>query len=362
MANIVGARAGLLWLRRDQGRYENVAAWEMQRITEVEPEDAALIRFFENTAYVINLLELDQDHDEYAGLDMPEWVGSIQQGWLIVPLFGLDSLQGFIVLANPLVIRPLNWEDRDLLKTAARQVASHLAVLTASQALAESRQFEVFNRLSSYMVHDLKNIAAELEMVAKNAARHKANPEFLEDAFATVTTAAEDIKRLLEQLRDKRVILEKKVAIPLGALVKEVVGKKQDRLPVPVLNDIDDDCLVVAERTRLANVLVHLIDNAQQAAAEDGSVLVRLYPGDNTCIVEIRDTGHGMDAEFIRTRLFKPFDTTRGNAGMGIGMYESREFIRQLGGEIHVESEPDIGTLVTLYIPSGQSGQGHAGS
>jgi putative PEP-CTERM system histidine kinase len=352
MAKIVDARAGLLWLIRDNNRYENVAAWQMERLAASEASEAVLVRFLESKAYVINLMELDSHPEEYEGLDLPAWMNALQRGWLIVPLFGLDSLLGFIVLTDPLLVRPLNWEDRDLLKMAAMQVASHLAVLMASEALAEARQFEVFNRLSSYMVHDLKNIAAELEMVASNAARHKANPEFLGDAFDTVTVASNDIKRLLDQLRNKQVDLQKKVVINMDALVQEVIGKKQDKAPVPVLEETSGVCRVVAEKARLANVLAHLIDNAQQATAEDGSVGVRLYPGNNTCIVEIRDTGDGMDADFIQNRLFKPFDTTKGNAGMGIGMYESREFIRQLQGEIKVQSEPGKGTVVTLQLPA----------
>ena len=121
---------------------------------------------------------------------------------------------------------------------------------------------------------------------------------------------------------------------------------------MPVLRESAGDCLVVAEPLRLANVVTHLLDNAQQATAEDGLVEVRLYPDDTSCVVEIRDTGHGMDADFIQNRLFKPFDTTRGNAGMGVGMFESREFIQQLGGKIRVESEAGKGTTIALCIPA----------
>jgi signal transduction histidine kinase len=73
-------------------------------------------------------------------------------------------------------------------------------------------------------------------------------------------------------------------------------------------------------------------------------------------VIEIRDDGQGMTADFVRNRLFRPFDTTRGNAGMGIGMYESREFIRQLGGDIQVESEPGKGTIISLRIPAAAAG------
>jgi signal transduction histidine kinase len=76
---------------------------------------------------------------------------------------------------------------------------------------------------------------------------------------------------------------------------------------------------------------------------------------ENMYVIDIKDSGHGMDDEFIRGRLFKPFDTTKGNAGMGIGMYESQEFIRQLGGDIYVQSKPGKGSIISLHIPSGSS-------
>lgn len=351
MAQPVEARAGLLWLADGRGHYENTATWNADQVSELEPSDSGLIRFLTDKAYVINLRELDLRPGEYEGLDLPAWLDGVPRGWLIVPLFGLHALMGFVVLANPLVKRSINWEDRDLLLTAARQVAGHLAVLQTSEALAQARQFEVFNRLSAYMVHDLKNIAAELEMVARNADKHKANPEFVDDALETVAEASRDIQRLLDQLRGKRVPVEKKVLIDLGALVKEVVAGKQQQAPAPRLASAGQACQVIAEKGRLENVLTHLIENAQQATPQDGMIEVKVYNRDSTGVVEIRDNGQGMTADFIRHRLFKPFDTTKGNAGMGIGMYESREFIRQLGGDIRVESEAGKGTCIAIDIP-----------
>ena len=204
LAHTVDAKAGLLWLRDGPASYKNVASWNADQIDIEVPADSPLIRFFEDTGYMINLMELDTNADEYDGLELPEWLKRLNRPWLIVPLQGQDSLIGFIVLADPLVVRVINWEDRDLLKTAAKQVSNHLIVLMTSDALAEAKQFEVFTRLSAYMVHDLKNIASELEMVALNAKKHKSNPAFVEDAFDTVENAAGDIKKLLERFIRKR--------------------------------------------------------------------------------------------------------------------------------------------------------------
>jgi len=221
----------------------------------------------------------------------------------------------------------------------------------ATDALAQSRQFEVFNRLSSYMVHDLKNVAAGLEMVARNADKHRDNPEFIADAFDSVATAAADIKRLLDQLRRKRIDAGDRVLIDLGTLLSSAADKLAQGKPQPDVEIATGECMVVVERQRMENVLVHLMENAQQATAEDGFVRASLQPGDRFCSIDIRDNGHGMDDAFIKDRLFRPFDTTKGNAGMGIGMYESREFIRAMGGEIKVTSEPNAGTHVRVEIP-----------
>lgn len=354
LAQLVDAQAGLLWLRDDQGVYRNVAAWNCARISEPETASGELVEFLARYGYVINLLEIETHAEEYAGLQLPGWLRVVERAWLIVPLIGQGSLTGFVLLARPVLVREVNWEDRDLLKTAARQVASHLDVVLTTDALTQARQFEVFNRLSSYMVHDLKNIAAGLEMVAKNAVRHSDNPEFLKDAFDSVSTSARDIRRLLDQLRGKHVVAGKRVVIDMCELLDAVIRRRSTQRPVPQLQAATPGCLVTAERDRLENVLLHLLENAQQATPDDGRVTVTMFLQGDRCMVDIEDTGVGMDAGFIEQRLFKPFDTTKGNAGMGIGMYESREFIRQLGGEIRVSSTPGQGTRISLFIPACQ--------
>jgi putative PEP-CTERM system histidine kinase len=351
MAHIVDARAGLLWLRDENGAYKNTGVWHSNQVDNIIAGDSSLAQFLVDKGFVINLRELELHEKEYTGLLLPECLLDLEQPWLIVPLHGVDTLLGFMVLTRPLVDRSINWEDRDLLKTAAKQIASFLTVLITSSQLAEAKQFEVFTRLSAYMVHDLKNIAAELGLIALNAKKHTGNPEFIQDAFETVENAASDINRLLAQLRNRQIQDEKKVMVDLVELVTDVVISKQHLLPAPKVNVQSESTLVPLEKGRLSTVLAHLIDNAQQATADDGEVTVTLSTTENMRLIEIKDDGHGMNDDFIRNRLFKPFDTTKGNAGMGIGMYESLEFIRQLGGDIHVQSKPGKGTIITLHIP-----------
>ncbi|NOZ37296.1 MAG: PEP-CTERM system histidine kinase PrsK [Gammaproteobacteria bacterium] len=351
LARLVDARSSLIWLHENNNCYRNIAAWQADRVDATEIEGSSLVQFFEQKGYIINLTNIDTCPEEYQGLVLPTWLSKIRRPWLIVPLFGLNSLLGFSVLADPLVSREINWEDRDLLKAAAKQVSSYLTVLRTSEVLAEAKQFEVFNRISAYMVHDLKNISAELELIVRNAERHRNNPEFLDDMFETVNNASADINRLLDQLRNKRLQKEKKVVVDVCKLVQDVARHKNHCLPVPDVVCDSSECHTILEKRRFANVLAHLLDNGQQATSDDGFLHVKVMKKTPFVVIQIVDNGHGMDDDFINKRLFKPFDTTKGNAGMGIGMYECREFIHELGGEIKVESEPGKGTSISLHIP-----------
>ncbi|MCB1922053.1 MAG: PEP-CTERM system histidine kinase PrsK, partial [Candidatus Competibacteraceae bacterium] len=166
-----------------------------------ESADTSLIRFLEQRRWVIELNECIRDPAVYADLALPNWLRALPRAWLVVPLAQDETLNGFLVLSESLVDQRLNWEDRDLLKTAGHQVASYVALLETSEALWEARQFEAFYRLSAYVVHDLKNIAAQLALVVANAGRHQTDPAFVEDAFRTVANANERMNRLLAQLR-----------------------------------------------------------------------------------------------------------------------------------------------------------------
>jgi putative PEP-CTERM system histidine kinase len=262
-----------------------------------------------------------------------------------------DTLVAFIVLLRSPSRGTLNWEDSDLLKTVGRQAASYLVLWQATDALAESRQFEAFNRLSAYIVHDLKNLVAQLDLVVDNARRHLNKPGFVKDAMKTVGSASAKMNRLLGQLRKGRAERGVASSVNLGTVLSEVVAARSTSSPQPLLEACSQELRISADRDRLSAVIEHLIQNAQEATPPDGGVRVRMSGNGDWALVEIEDDGCGMDAGFIADRLFKPFDTTKGNAGMGVGVYESREFVHGLGGEITVESAPRRGTLFRVKLP-----------
>ncbi len=352
-AEIVHSNGGLLWTQRDTGDFTVVATWHLHEPSvHSEPDNSPLVRFLEQRQWVIELDECENDPELYGDLVLPNWLRELHRAWLVLPLLHGETLKGFLVLAEPRVRQHLNWEDRDLLKTAGRQVASYVALLEATELLWEARQFEAFHRLSAYVVHDLKNIAAQLALVVANAVRHKTNPVFVEDAFRTVANATDKMNRLLAQLRKEVRANGSTQPVALAAAVCQAIATCAARRPTPVPRiNSDDDPWVQVDQERLIAVLEHLIQNAQDATPVEGTLEIAVYSENQTAIAAIRDEGCGMDAKFIRERLFKPFTTTKGNAGMGIGVYESREFAQAAGGELTVVSQPDRGSTFFLRLP-----------
>jgi signal transduction histidine kinase len=101
---------------------------------------------------------------------------------------------------------------------------------------------------------------------------------------------------------------------------------------------------------RVERVLGHLVHNALDATQPDQRVWLKLERASGQARIEVGDTGCGMSQEFVNTRLFKPFSTTK-KTGMGIGTFESFQYVQELGGRIEVDSREGAGTVVTLLMP-----------
>lgn len=351
LARLPMSPGGLLWSTGDGAPPRLLAQWQMEPPQGSETGLGALPDWLQRTDWVVDLLEWRTQPDLYAELQLPEWLRDNPRLWLIIPLRFGERLVGVLMLLRSEHKRSLNWEDRDLLKTAGRQAATHLAQYLASDALMESRQFEAFNRLSAYVIHDLKNILAQQSLMVSNAARHRHNPAFIDDMITTVENSVARMQRLMEQMRQgERPRGAEPVA--LAPLLREVVESRGTVSPPPAAQlDAGEDCRVEANAERLKTVVTHLVQNAQEATPPEGRVEVRLAREGQLAILEVEDTGTGMDSEFLRERLFRPFQSTKGLTGMGIGTFESREYIRQLGGDITVRSQRGAGTCFRIVLP-----------
>jgi putative PEP-CTERM system histidine kinase len=244
----------------------------------------------------------------------------------------------------------LNWEEIDLLRTAGRQLASYIALDHAAQMLARAQQFEAYNRFVAFIMHDLKNLIAQQRLVVENAARHKGNPQFIDDMVATIENSVRRMSRLLDQLRRGESGTSAR-RVRLADICTDVAERCGGREPAPKLAVCDASLEVVLAPERLANVLENVVRNAQEATPARGSVRISVSRAHRAAQIEVADDGKGMDAAFVRDRLFRPFDSTKGSQGMGIGAYQAREFVRSLGGEIEVHSEPGRGTRFVIQLP-----------
>lgn len=354
IADIVDSPGGILWLRHEGARYyepvEHVAlpGATVARVGADEP----VVPFLSASEWIIDLDEYRASRKGYKGLELPAWITGMDDARLIVPLIAQERLIGFILLARARAPRAFNWEDRDLLKTAGRQAASFLALHGAMRELADARQFEAWNRLSAFVMHDLKSLITQLSLLVDNASRHKSNPRFVEDMIATVENSVAKMNRLMAQLKRDRPVEHTESEVDMVPVLREVISQKAVKEPRPVLEKETSGLKVRGNFERLAMVLGHIVQNAQEATATGGSVTLRLRRDEGDAIVEIEDTGSGMSAEFMQNGLFRPFESTKGDKGMGIGMYESRDYIRSIGGDIEVFSEPGAGTRFCVRIPT----------
>ena len=358
LAKPVESPGGALWLRADGGDYAVAARWNF-RVADgsVAGSGESMARFLGQSSWVIDISEWRRDRNVYGDLELPDWLQQLKAAWLVVPLMKEEELHGFVVLAQPRAPQKLTWEDLDLLKTVGRQVAGYLALEEAAALVAEASQFQAFNRFTAFIMHDLKNLIAQQSLVVKNAARHKNNPEFIEDAISTVDNSVRRMSRLLEQLRQGEASgLASRVV--LGDLCFEVANEWRARGAVPKVSVEEAGLTLRASRERLIAVLGHIVRNAQDAAGIDGEVTIRLFRRDDSAVIEVADNGPGMDDDFVRNRLFRPFESTKGSKGMGIGAYQAREFARSLGGDVEVYSIINEGTRFQLVMPIESAQQG----
>lgn len=350
LADMLESPGGSLWTHQGAGAvYAQSVRWNLPAEPSTEPAEAALPQFLRATGWIIDIDEYRRAPKRYGTLVLPDWLLANPNFWLLVPLGAHEDLLGWVLLARPRAPVQMNWETRDLVKTASRQAAGFLAQMNATEALLELRKFEAFNRMSAFVVHDLKNIVTQLSLMLKNAERLHANPEFQQDMLLTVQSSLDKMRRLMLQLREG--------ATPPGTVAGVELAPMVQRLQDMARACGRDLQLRQAARLstrgheeRLERVLGHLVHNALDATAQGGEVWIAVSRQAGQVVVEVGDTGVGMTDEFVQNRLFRPFSSTK-ESGMGIGSHESLQYVRELGGQIQVDSQPGRGTVMKVLLP-----------
>lgn len=349
LAGMLESPAGGLWMKaKGEAAFSQTARWNLPQTLEKEDGNSPFCQFMITSGWVINLEEYRSHSQRYGELKLPTWLQELAQAWLVVPLMVGKELIGFCILASPRTRVDVNWEVNDLLKTAGQQAASFLAQMQATEALLEVRKFDAFNRMSAFVVHDLKNIVTQLSLMMKNAKRLSHNPEFQQDMLITVENSLDRMRQLMLQLHEGATP-GTAFGVNLGTIIQRieaVAAGRGRKLEV----QLSEPVVTRGHEERLERVIGHVVQNAFDATEPGGRVWVNLDRLNGQARIVVGDTGKGMSQDFIRDHLFKPFQTTK-QAGMGIGAYESFQYVQELGGRIDVSSELGQGTTVTMLLP-----------
>jgi putative PEP-CTERM system histidine kinase len=356
-ADIVDAPGGLL-LVGDGGRGVAVASaseWPGSGYAS-ELSDATGANFWSGLEANGRVLEFEALRRGWASaedkaLAIPKWLLDEPAAWAGIPLLHHQRLVGLVVLAAPDYRRQLDWEDFDLLRTAGHQAASSLAEALGQEALSEAQRFEEFNRRFAFILHDIKNLVSQLSLLARNAERHADNPEFRADMLATLQSSVGKMNELLTRLAPQsKARVQSVEPQPLRPVLTAAIAAKRRDRDVRLIGDAGIEAPIDA--SALEQALGHLLQNALDASS--GAVTVRVASDGETVSIAIADRGIGMDADFIRNRLFQPFASTK-SGGFGIGAFEARSLITAMGGRLSVDSRLGDGTTFTISLPAAQA-------
>jgi putative PEP-CTERM system histidine kinase len=265
----------------------------------------------------------------------------------LIPLMSNNLLDGFIMLGKQ--INPdehYNCEDFDLMQTLAQQASSALLNMRLTDELALAKQMEALGRIATFIIHDLKNLVYTISLTLDNARTYILDTEFQQDMLETLGNTVSKMNALISRLNtipDQKKLPRKNT--DLMQLIKETVALVK-RCEVTIFGT---SVTAPVDRQEIQKVFLNLILNAVEATDGQGPVSVEVGLLDIP-FVKVIDGGCGMPEEFIRTKLFTPFQTTKKN-GLGIGLYQCKQIVENHQGRIEVSSIANKGTAFTIWLP-----------
>lgn len=350
-AELMDCRGGALWYRAQPNVLSLSAKWNFKNAIDDDFNlDEPFFEFIEKKNWIVDLKDHENGFLEGTDIKIPNCLLKSSDLWLLIPLIHHEELDGFILLELPRNDWELNWEIIDVLKTVGLQVSSYFAEENSVEALAVAREFEEFNRKFAFVIHDIKNMASQLSLMQKNAEKHGDNPEFQKDMQLTVKNTIDKMNLLLSRINivqepGKVKDLEQ---VDIVKIIENAVEKIKSAGQNIIFEKSLDVLFAKSNADNFEIVLGHIIQNALDAS-DDKEVIVRLNENKKYAIILIEDKGCGMDEEFLKNELFRPFRSLK-EGGYGIGAYESRQLIHSMGGLLDVKSDINQGTTVTIHL------------
>ena len=271
---------------------------------------------------------------------------------LCFPIRAQGQLTAFVALGKQLHGEAYGTDDCDLL----HGIAHHVGTLLSHANLAEERQaaaeLEALHRFSVFCLHDLKNLAARLSLVAQNAEHHGKDPAFQESAMRTVADTAHKMTTLMSKLSLKS-FTPMPVAAPepidMSNLIDETVAPIRGEGHVGLYVSGEPVPPVMAVREQIHQVLLNVVLNAKQAIGEKGNISIAIEQSNGSVVVTVDDTGSGIPSSMLES-LFRPSQSSR-PGGLGIGLYQCKQIVEAHQGTIQLRSEEGKGTQVRIELP-----------
>ena len=348
IAQAVEAPSAILYLCDEQDgglRIARSLSWPEHLAAPLTLPDELAARMSQNSW----VIDLEADWQDY-GRHLPDWMQGSINAWALAPLLHGELLLGAILLGTPPGRQRVDWEDLDVLRVVCGEAAARIAEARSRAALAELQRFEEFNRRFAFILHDLKNLVSQMSLLASTAQRHADNPAFREDMVLTLKETSTRMTELLQRLgRPDSVAEEAKCGIDLGSSIRALAqGWAAGVGLVEVEGDVTRP--VPVNLDGLSRALDHLVRNAIEASPAGRVVMIRVAEGEEAASIHVIDGGCGMNAEFVKNELFRPFSSTKSN-GFGLGAHEARTLVQNMGGQLEVESVEGKGTCFTIRLP-----------
>ncbi len=270
---------------------------------------------------------------------------------IALPLTSQGEFLGLVTIADRIGGVAFDPQDLEVLQSVGNQFAARLLNLRLSKRMADAREMEAFQTMATFFVHDLKNAISGLRLMARNLETQFENPEFRKDAVRAVSKSVDRIEDLIKRMTQLRRQLEiKPVPTDLNLVVESALARLGDYPSAVITKEMADLPEVLVDRDQCTSVLTNLLLNAIQSTDEPVAIHLQTERTESGIQLTVADNGSGMNAEFIRTRLFQPFQTTK-TQGLGIGMFQCKTVVEAHGGRISVESTVGQGTTFRISLP-----------
>jgi signal transduction histidine kinase len=298
----------------------------------------------------------------------------LRREFVVVGLFAMLAGLGFTYLLAHKIMRPVEKLDRAAAEVAHQNygyrvpVDSHdelgrLAVTfnnmcdsiqSARQELIRQERISTIGRLSSSIVHDLRNPLAAIYGGAELMIDSEMAPPQLKRLAGNIYRASRRIQELLQDLvnvgRGKTEGAEICRLREVAAAACDSLAQTADQQRVLFRLEIPDSIELPLERARVERVFINLVGNALEAMPHGGEIRIDAAVNSDTVTIQVSDTGPGISPE-IRDHLFQPFVSSGKKNGLGLGLALSRQTILDHGGDMWAASGLGQGACFCFRLP-----------